>query len=372
MSQLSEFASSLCEDVLSAQQTFVSQAYNAAVSGNATIYFPIKAPLGYNLGGAVIRADVTITTSGAGTLTAGYDFLSEWCNQYEVVGGTGGPTRLRALTRLGAEATERLFVQPANAGSAYNATTNPFTYPRGTPAAVNTTTRTDTSYMVAPASGGQACQIRFVYPAGTSVFTTVTAYSITFTCYAIPTLSNAVTASVEILTQTIPVGTTDLATQYQPDDISPLLLQFVGTTGGANAIGRLYHETASSRSVIADFEDSGTLVAVQQMFPQTPGNADTTSVVLNMQRQRARALKVTMQGTWNSFLDLLYIDIEDAPTAAPTTTPSATPVPAATGTTATTGAGGTVIPTKSGGIGGGNSGPGHSGTTKTTGRGGFN
>ncbi len=359
MTQLSEFAHMISEDILSAQQTYTSSAFVTTNGGTPTIYMPVKAALGYNLGGILVRADVALTASAANAITSGTDVVSEWLSQYEVVGGTGGPTRLQCLTRLGAEATERLLVQPSNANVTYSAT-NPFTYPRAAPAAFTAAgSRTDTSFLVIPASGGQAAQIRFVMPAISSTMTLITSASTSFTLYSIPTLGNAVTAVAELTAGPFPIGTVDLATQYQPDNISPLLLLFVGTTADSTHITRIIHESASSRSIIADFEDAPSLVATNQLYPAQTGCYDTTSTLINLQRQRARSLKVTLAASLS--LDLLYLDIENAPTAAPTTGPSATPVPPATQTTATTGAGGTVIPSGQGGIGTGNSGPGAGG-----------
>lgn len=356
MSQLLTYSTDIAEEIVGSQQAFVSQSFNNVTSGNATPYFPVKSPAGFNLGAIVVRADVALTAGAAENATAGTDVLSEWLSQYELTAGQGGPTRLRALTRLGAEAMERLLIQPANAGT-FNAVTSPFTYPRGAPANfAGAGNRTDTSYLIVPAAGGQSAQLRVTYPPITSTFAAnITASSITFTLYAVPTILSTVTATTEIQTQQVPVGTTDLATQYFPDDMSPLFLQFVGETASATTITRIVHETQSGRVNVADFEDFGTLTAVQQLFPMQTGLQDTTSTVINLHRQRARSLKVTVATA--VVLDLVYVDIEDAPTAAPSTNPATTPIESSTSTTGTVGTGGTAVPVGKGGIGSGNQGP---------------
>ncbi len=351
---LQEYGGDVSENALAAYQTYQSNPYSNNTTTVTPAAFPAKAPSGYNLGAVLAQATVALTATAAESATAGTDLLDEWLSQYEVTATTGGPVRLQAKTRKGAEEMERLLLQAPNATTSGS----PFAQPRATPAAfTGAGSRTDVSYLMVCAGGGQSLQLRFVLQAITTVYAASVTASTSIVLYAIPTLAGYVTATDEIITNSLPAGTSDLAFEYQPSSISATLLSFVGTVASSTGITRIVHETQTGRAVLVDFEDYGTLAAVQYLNPYQTGLYSSVNTVIKMFRQRARSLKVTLGAAVSAGLDLVYVDADSVPTAGPQSTPAQTPTSPATEVTGTVGAGGNVVPTSSAGGVSSNTGP---------------
>lgn len=367
--ELLAYADEMAEAAVGASQTFVSSAYTNISTSTP---MPVKAPAGLNLGAFEIFAAVVLTASASQAASSNTDILDEWLVGYEVGGGIGGATRLKTLSRGGAVTAERVMIQPAAAGTAYNATTNPFVYgtvgtgdlSRGQAPATFTASgsRTDNSFLIVPASGGQACYTRLMYTNATNTYAASVTSSTTFTLYAFATIVEGVSAVQELQSDAINAQTLDLAVKSQPDDMSPLGVVLVGATFGTNGISRIQLSLQGEGQLWTDFEDVAVGAANQALFPRTYKCQDTGSTTIWLYRKRARSLKVTTQGSWsNTAFKLLYFDIQNVPTAGGTTSPASTPTPAATQRTATVAAGGQVVSTNAAGAGVSHGNPGRSG-----------
>jgi hypothetical protein len=320
-----------------------------SAGGGYTPYFAVNAPPGFNIAGLFLESTATLIASATCASTAGTDILGLILAGYNVSDAPNADARCRTVTCAGAEEAERLLMAPGNTGSG-----NFLTYPRTGASTTATGTQTYTAQMVIPCGEPtDAVQVQFKLPASNTVFTSgVTSISIAFTVYVIPGVQPSTIAFVESPLPTYGASAVVPLEQYQPTNIAPDIIDFVGASANTSATG-VFAQVAAYDTSGAEIVNMLTQTAMYAAQFAWPGAAvNTKSTIINTKGARLSRCAVTV-GTASQTFDTLWIQVTDVPSAGPSEGHDATPSPPATQKVGTSTAG-TVAssPAKGGGKGG--------------------
>jgi hypothetical protein len=341
------YASDIGESMVGAVQSFTSAQYNTLAAGSTT-YMPVSAPLGMNLGGILIYANIVVTPNAATAIVAGSDVLDQCLLGYEVTNQVGGGVRCKTLSRKGSEEAERLFLAPP--------TSSAFVYPRASATSFTATTTAVTynAFFFIPSAGGQAANVKVYWPGAANTYSTPASISsilTTYYAYAVPSLAPAVTSFQETLSRVVGAGQNDIQGDI-PAGMSPDYFEVIGATWGVGAtnISKVTIDAQGGAGRAVDFEDIYSGNAAQTLFPQSQA-ANQNNVLVGMHRQRADHLWVTTGAGWSGAIDELWCELDFGSPLTPEPTPAATPVPPLTQDVASTTPAGAVVPKKvAGGI----------------------
>jgi hypothetical protein len=288
-------------------------------NGGYTPFFAVNAPPGKSIGGLYVEATATATATAGASAIAGSDVLDLVVGGYNISDSPNADARCRTVTRLGVEEAERLLFAPSNSAQ--------YKYPRATASSItaaNLTPAYVVPFIIPCGESTDAVQVAFKLPTVAASFSaSVTSISVQYVVYPIPSVSPATIAFVESPLPQYGANAVVPLEQYQPTNISPDLVDFVGST-------------AATFTNIAGYDTTGneqfnmlTTTAIQSAQYGWPGVSDSTaSCFVNMGGSRASRLAVNLAVT--ASLDVLWIQVADVPTAGPTEGHDVTPTTPAT------------------------------------------
>jgi hypothetical protein len=290
-----------------------------AAGGSYTPFFAVNAPPGYSIGGLYVASTATINGTATGTALASTDVLDLMVAGYNVADAPNADARCRTVDRIGVEEAERLLVAPGSGGS-----TSFLKYPRSAAGNLATGTTTYTGQWIIPCGEPtDAVQVQFKTPALTTVFAQALGLNINYTVYAIPSVSPATVAFVESPLPAYGASSVVPVEQYQPTNISPDIVDFVGSAASAFSGIAAYDTTGHE---IVNMLESTTIQASQYGWPDVAFS--TASTFINVKGNRMSRLAATLGAS--ATLTALWIQLSEVPTAGPTEGHDSTPSPPAT------------------------------------------
>jgi hypothetical protein len=292
-----------------------------AAGGGYTPFFAVNAPPGFNIGALLVVSTATLVASATCASTASTDTLDLITAGYNVSDAPNADARCRTVDRAGVEEVERLLCAPGNTGSGTF-----FTYPRTGASTTATGTNTYTGQFVIPCGEPtDAVQVQFKTPSLNTVFTSgVTSISITYTVYVIPSVNPATIAFVESPLPSYGASAVVPVEQYQPTNIAPDIVDFVGKSPSVFAQVQAYDTNGAE---LVNQLDTSTMQAVQYGWPGAASS--TASTIINVKGARMSRLAATL-GSTSETLTVLWIQVSGQPTAGPTEGHDQTPSPPAT------------------------------------------
>ena len=194
--------------------------------GGYTPFFAVNAPPGLNIGGILVMSTATVVASATCATTAGADALDMVTSGYNVSDAPNADARCRIVDRLGVEEVERLLVAPNAAGPATF-----LKYPRTAPSSIATGTTTYLGQWVIPCGEPtDAVQLSIKLPTLTQAFASgITSIAVNYVAYVIPSVAPQTIAFVESPLPPYGASSTVPVEQYQPTNITPDILDLVGT-----------------------------------------------------------------------------------------------------------------------------------------------
>jgi hypothetical protein len=294
------------------------------LGGGYTPFFAVNAPPGASMGGLYVEAtSALVATGGTVTAVAGSDLLDLVTAGYNVADAPNADARCRTVTRLGVEEAERLLVAPGN--------TQVFKYPRATAAqitAANLSPTVTVGFIIPCAEPTNAVQVQFKLPVvATTWSVSVTSGTVAYTVYPIPSVSPATVAYMESPLPQYGANAVVPLEQYQPTNISPDIVDFVNSTAATfNSISAYDLNGAELVNMLT----ATAITNAQAGWPPVP--TSTASTFVNTRGSRLSRLAVNLAVT--ATLGVLWIQVNDVPSAGPTeghdTTPT-TPAASKTG-----------------------------------------
>ena len=312
--------------------------------GSYTPFFAVNAPPGQSICGLFVEAVSTQVCTATATASV-TDPIYVSAAGYNVSDNPNADARCRTVSSSGVIEAERLLCAPFSAGEA-----SFFKYPRtGLAATSSTGTATYTTQFVIPCGEPtDAVQIQFKTPTLTAVYASgITSLTIAYTVYPIPSLNPASIAFVESPLPAYGASSLVPVEQYQPTNIAPDLVDFVGATTATFQTLSAYDTTGNE---LVNLLTQTTIGAVQFGYPGV--DALTSNIIVNTRGSRLSRFAANLSAS--ATLEVLWIQVQGVPVPGPTEGHDTTPSPPATaktgksvpGTIASTGA---ATPTAAGG-----------------------
>lgn len=288
--------------------------------GGYTPFFAVNAPPGLNIGGILVMSTATVVASATCATTAGADALDMVTSGYNVSDAPNADARCRIVDRLGVEEVERLLVAPLAAGPATF-----LKYPRTAPSSIATGTTTYLGQWVIPCGEPtDAVQLAIKLPTLTQAFASgITSIAVNYVAYVIPSVAPQTIAFVESPLPPYGASSTVPVEQYQPTNITPDILDLVGTAPTVLQTAAIYNTDGVE---VVNMLDSTTLQMSQYGWPGVAYSSASTFFNTKGNRFSRCAILLGASGT----LTTLWIQVSDVPTAGPTEGHDPTPSPPAT------------------------------------------
>jgi len=292
-----------------------------SAGGSYTPFFAVNAPPGQSLSGLFVEAvsNVIVTATATATVT---DPIYVSAAGYNIADAPNADARCRTVSSSGVIEAERLIVAPFSAGIA-----GFLKYPRtGLAATSSTGTATYTTQFVIPCGEPtDAVQVQFKTPSTTAAYASgVTNITIAYTVYPIPSVSPATVAFVESPLPSYAASAVVPVEQYQPTNISPDIVDFVGATSSTFQTLSAYDTTGNE---LVNLLTQTTIQAVQYGYPGVDASA-SANIIINTRGSRLSRLAGNLSAS--ASLNVLWIMVIGVPTAGPTEGHDSTPSPPAT------------------------------------------
>jgi len=291
-----------------------------AAGGGYTPFFAVNAPPGQNIGALLVMATGTFVASATCATSAGTDALDAVTAGYNVSDAPNADARCRTISRTGVEEAERLLVAPGSGGFATF-----LKYPRSAASSLATGTTTYIGQWIIPCGEPtDAVQVQFKLPGTNQLFASgVTSNSINYTVYVIPSVQPQTVAYVESPLPPYGASAVVPVEQYQPTNVSPDLVDMVGTAYS----GLQQVQGYDTRGIeLVNMLDSTTIEASQYGWPNVA--LSTASTFVNMKGSRVSRLAVTLGASGT--LTTLWLQLSDVPTPGIKEGHDQTPSPPAT------------------------------------------